>query len=124
MGYPCRLLTSKECDGCGRCEPEEDYVLYCDHCKREIDNLEEYVQLGDHAYCQECIEGGWRQWYRSPEGLPARIRKLRKRLNLTQKELAQKIGVGTSLVCAWERGARPVQEKYVYMIHAKVGEEP
>ncbi len=123
MGYPCRLLSSKECDGCGRCEPEEEYILNCDCCKREIDNLEHYVQLGDYAYCEDCVEGNWRQWYRSPEGLPARIRRFRGRHKMRQIDLANKIGVSLSLVNSWERGTRPVHEKYIYKIAEVMGEE-
>ena len=124
MGYPCRLNCMKECDGCGRCEPEEEYILYCDKCRREIENLEEYCQLGDHAYCQECIDASWRQWYCTPEGLPARIRKLRLRHNMTQPQFAEKIGVSESLVSAWERGERPVKERYLYEIQNRMGDEP
>ena len=123
MGYPCTMNVAKECDGCGACEPQEEYVLYCDNCRREICNLEEYAQLGDHAYCQECVEKSWRQWYRSPLGLPARIRRFRGKHNMRQRDLANAIGVSMSLVNAWERGVRPVHDKYIYKIAEVMGDE-
>ena len=115
------MNVAKECDGCGACQPQEEYVLYCDNCKREIDNLEEYAQLGDYAYCEECVDKSWRQWYRSPEGVPARLRRFRQKHNMRQVDLADLIGVSKSLVASWERGTRPVHERYVYKIAEVTG---
>lgn len=124
MAYPCRLLSYKECDGCGKCQPEQEYVLYCDNCGREIEDLEQYVQIDDHAYCEECVDNNWRQWYKSPGGWPARIRKFRLAHKMTQDEFAKKLNVSKTLVSGWERGARRVQQEYIDTIYNTFGEEP
>lgn len=123
MGFPC-VKYSKECDGCGACMPQEDYILSCDNCGREIDNLETYSQLGDHAYCQECVEDSWRQWYRSPDGFPARIRRFREKRHMTQKDFAKQTGVSKSTVSMWERGERNVSKKLLDKIIERYGAEP
>ena len=40
----------------------------------------------------------------SPEQLGARLRQLRKQRGLTQKDLAEKLGVSTPALCRWETG--------------------
>lgn len=43
------------------------------------------------------------------ENIPALIRELRQRLNLTQEQFAQKVGVTYSTVNHWENGKRVPQ---------------
>jgi len=43
------------------------------------------------------------------EGIPALIRELRRRLDLTQEQFAQKVGVTYSTVNHWENGKRSPQ---------------
>ena len=124
MGYSCKLTCSKECDGCGACMPQEDYVLYCDHCGREVEDLEIYSQIGDHAFCQECVDNSWRQWYRSPDGFPARIKRFRTKMGMQQKDFAKEIGVGKSTVSMWERGERKISRKMLDKIFERFGTEP
>jgi transcriptional regulator with XRE-family HTH domain len=40
----------------------------------------------------------------------AQFRQLRKRLNLTQAQLAHEMGVTPNAVALWERGERPIRE--------------
>ena len=120
MSYPCKLSTGKECDGCGRCEPKEEYELYCDNCGAEIDDLETYAQLGDNAYCEDCIEGAWVQWYKSPGALAHKIRKRRLHAGMSQKQLAQEIGVSQALVSSWEKGIRAVSAEHMEKINNRL----
>ena len=124
MSYPCKLSPSKECDGCGRCEIEREYVLTCENCRREIENLEMYVCIKDHDYCEDCIEDSWRQWYKSPGGISKRLRRMRSAEGLTQKRFADVVGVSEALVRSWESGARPMKAQYIKTINHRIGRDP
>lgn len=55
------------------------------------------------------------------ELLGFKIRQARKKLSLTQTELAKKLGKGTSYICAIERGKRPISAYLVWEIEQVVG---
>lgn len=121
MGFPCKLRCSKECDGCGACEEEAVYELRCDCCGGEIDDLETYAQLGDHAYCESCVDASWTRWYSKPESAAARIYELRKKKHMTQKDVAEAVGVSRSLVAGWETGRRTASEDKIKTLKERLG---
>lgn len=56
------------------------------------------------------------------------LRKIRKRLNLTQAALAREVGVTTTTVARWERGERSIRGPVARLIHTikveiRVGEK-
>lgn len=49
------------------------------------------------------------------------IKRLRKRLNITQAELAEKIGISQSAVCQWETGITKPTKENMMAIAAALG---
>lgn len=49
------------------------------------------------------------------------IRNQRKKLKLTQKDLAEKLGVVRSTVCFWEQGLNFPSEQYAEMLYDILG---
>lgn len=55
------------------------------------------------------------------EILGKRIRKKRRDLDITQKELAERIGVVTSFVCEMEKGRKAVGTENLYKLECVLG---
>ncbi len=55
MGYMCRKGGSKECDGCGACQPEEHY--FCPICDSEVfETVFVSSCNGEVIGCENCAE--------------------------------------------------------------------
>lgn len=123
MGLPCKKNLAKICTGCGDCEPPEEYVLNCDQCKREIESLEVCLMLGDNAYCQDCVEGGWTQWHKTGECAGFRLHRVRKIKKINGDELAAHLGITRATLSRWESGDKTFSEKYFDKIREIVGDD-
>lgn len=123
MGLPCKRNLAKICTGCGACEPPREYDLTCDACKREIENLEVCLMLGDNAYCQECVEKGWTQWHKTGESAGMRLHRLRRMKKIHGDYMASKLGITRATLSRWESGAKPISEAYVEQIRQMVGDD-
>lgn len=62
MAYNCIRISGKECDGCMRCQPDDEY--YCPVCGEEVDDTI-YVSLdGEIVGCENCVRA------RDPREMP------------------------------------------------------
>ena len=123
MGLPCKKNMAKICNGCGACEPSGEYQLYCDNCRREIENLEVCLMLGDYTYCQECVEVGWTQWHKTGEHAGMRLHRLRRIKKIHGDEMAEHLGVSRSMLGRWESCKAPIGDKFFDQIREKVGDD-
>ncbi|MBO7172357.1 MAG: helix-turn-helix transcriptional regulator [Bacteroidaceae bacterium] len=123
MGLPCKRNLAKLCTGCGACEPPEEYELRCDVCKREIENLEVCLMLGDNAYCQECADKGWTQWHKTGECAGFRLHRVRKMKKIHGDALSSHLGVTRNMLSRWESGNQPISEKHFEKIREIVGDD-
>lgn len=68
----------------------------------------------------------WTLWAGPDPDLGRRLRAGRRRLGLTQTQVAGKLGRTTSTVCMWEKGRRPISAgdlvSYGAIIHATLAD--
>lgn len=56
MAYRCVFRATKECDGCGGCDPPKKHY-YCPVCGAEIEETVYMDRDGDVVGCEHCVRG-------------------------------------------------------------------
>lgn len=55
---------------------------------------------------------------------PHRIKEIRDKFDLTQKELAERLGIGEATVCRWEKGTQIQQRAFDKILQRGLEQEP
>ena len=56
MAYTCILGHRCECNGCGKCQYQEQPIVHCSWCDEEIHMGEVYYSINNEMICEDCIE--------------------------------------------------------------------
>ena len=59
MSYMCK--NGGVCECCGNHSPLDEPGLICDECGEPIYDGDRYYKIGEAAYCEDCVERGYRR---------------------------------------------------------------
>ena len=123
------MASAITCIECGKKSMRLVQDRYASDIKHDGRTYRVDIPLLEHYRCDDCPKSrvltdaadeavGWELRRMAKLLLPQQIRDIRKKFGLSQKQLAELLGIGEATLCRWETGTQIQQRAFDKMLRA------